>query len=137
MDFAEAVAQHQAWKQRLKRILLGRERRRDPARTEATGCQACALDRWLRLTAHSIDDPLVRAIEEKHRTCHDLALQMVRERAEEPLDAVFQTGRFGMASQELLELLELLRRRHGLGKAPLCEISPRYAREFSGPDAPA
>ena len=138
MDFAEAVSQHQAWKQRLKRILLGRERRRDPGRTEAIECRHCPLDQWIRTVAAEFgEDPLLAEIEACHRASHELAIQMVREDApdRDPMDIVFQIGRFNIVSRDLLEALEKLRRKRALSGSPLCVISPGFPR-ISIPGAP-
>lgn len=132
MDFAEAVVQHQAWKQRLRRILLGRERRRDLQRTEAIECWECPLDQWIRSEAGHFDqDPLFRQVDEQHRLSHDLAIQMVlnEEDAKASMDMVFQTGQFNICSRTLLESLEKLRRNHRLSDAPLCEIPSGYPRD--------
>lgn len=132
MDFANAVAEHMAWKQRLKRILLGRERRRSPERTEAISGQDCPLGGWLRSQAAAFsNDPVFSTVEELHGLVHELAIEMVLsdDRAMVSLEALFQTGRFQICSQQLLEALEELRRKFELSADPLCRIPPGYVRE--------
>ncbi len=132
MDFAEVVAQHLAWKQRLRRILLGRERRRQPERTEAIAGQLCPLDPWLKeeLARHP-QEPLLLYLDEQHRLSHDLAIQMVLEEAaaRTSMDRVFQIGQFQNCSRNLLEALENLRRKYALSEVPLCVIPPGFPRE--------
>ena len=132
MDFTEAVAQHMAWKQRLRRILLGRERRRKPERTEAIEVHACPLEEWLRLAAQQYGhEPLFKNVDEQHRLSHELAIQMVLD--EEPtrasMEMVFQIGEFQICSKNLLESLEQLRRKHALSEVPLCVIPSGFPRE--------
>lgn len=132
MDFAAAVSHHLQWKQRLRRILLGRERRRSLERTEAIDCQACALAQWLRREAHRFqDEPIFREIEENHRLSHELAIRLVL--AEDPdknaMDVIFRIGQFHMCSRSLLEDLERLRRKFNLDPAPLCLVPSEYSRE--------
>lgn len=132
MDFAEAVSQHLEWKQRLRRILLGRERRRDPGRTEAIECQACPLHQWLQHHASGLEkEPLFREIQESHRLSHDLAIRMVLNDDDEKdsLDMVFQIGQFHMCSRTLLEGLERLRQKYSLHQMPLCQAPPSYPRD--------
>jgi len=141
VDFAEAVSQHEAWKQRLRRILLGRERRRRPERTEAITSPTCPLNEWLLANrTRFAGDPLLHFAEEQHRQSHELAIQMVLcdEAARESMDMVFLIGQFHMCSRSLLETLEQLRRNRGLSEAPLCRIPLGFPREAfpPAPDAP-
>jgi hypothetical protein len=141
VEFAEAISEHLAWKQRLRRILLGRERRRDPERTEAIECHDCPLDGWIQSVAAKFNqEPLFQVIDEQHRLTHDLAIQMVlNDEAEKTsMDMVFQIGQFHMCSRNLLESLEKLRRKHALSEEPLCMIPSGFPREDfpSIPDVP-
>jgi hypothetical protein len=132
VDFVEAVAQHLAWKQRLRRILLGRERRRKPERTEAIEAQCCPLDEWIKSAAkHYGQDMLFKNVEEQHRLSHELAIQMVldEESAKTSMEMVFQIGKFHICSRNLLESLEQLRRKHALSEIPLCVIPSGFPRE--------
>lgn len=132
MDFATAVAQHLAWKQRLRRILLGRERRRKPERTEAIGYHHCPLDEWIRsATAIYGQLPLFDYVDEQHQLSHDLAIQMVRSEdpARTPMDAICHIGQFQICSKNLLEALEKLRRHLALSNVPLCVIPVGFPRE--------
>ncbi len=132
MEFAVAISQHLAWKQRLRRILLGRERRKNPARTEAIESDTCELGQWITTAASTYaQEPLFRSIEEQHRLTHDLAIQMVLndEIEKSSMDMVFQIGRFHMASRTLLESLEKLRRKYALDGEPLCAIPAGFPRE--------
>jgi hypothetical protein len=132
VDFPEAVSQHQAWKQRLRRILLGRERRRRPERTEATEPDRCPLEGWLLAHQGRLGgDPLFRYAEEQHRRSHELAIQMVLndERTRASMDMVYQIGQFQICSRNLLETLEQLRRKHALSEAPLCPLPPGFPRD--------
>lgn len=142
MDFEEAISAHLAWKQRLRRILLGRERRRALGRTEAIESAQCPLERWFQATAPDLgEDPLFQEVVEQHRLSHDLAIQMVLndDSDKASMGMVLQIGQFHMASRSLLEGLEGLRRKHGLSETPLCVIPPGYPRvEFpEPPDVPA
>lgn len=141
MEFEAAVSAHLAWKQCLRRILLGRERRHALERTEAVDSAKCPLDAWIRAASTDLaEDRLLQAISEQHDRCHDLAIQMVLgEPGEDSMDMVFRIGQFQMASRELLESLENLRRREGLSGTPLCVIPSGYPRtEFQPPpDVPA
>ena len=132
MEFAEAVAQHLAWKQRLKRILLGRERRRKPERTEAIDAQSCPLEEWLRLAVHLYgQEELFKNVEEQHRLSHELAIQMVldEEPAKASMEMVFQIGKFQICSKNLVESLEQLRRKYALSEIPLCVIPSGFPRQ--------
>ncbi len=132
MDFALAISEHLAWKQRLRRILLGRERRRKPERTEAIEYHACPLDHWVRAAAEQFaQEPLFQIIDEQHRLTHDLAIRMVLDDESEKasMDMVFQIGQFHMSSRSLLEALEKLRRKYSLSEAPLCVIPSGFPRE--------
>ncbi len=132
MEFAEAVAQHLAWKQRLRRILLGRERRRNPGRTEAIDCQQCPLDQWIKSeTEKWAEEPLFKYAAEQHRLSHELAIQMVLDEApaKTSMDMVFRIGQFQICSRNLLESLEKLRRKHSLSDVPLCVIPSGFPRE--------
>jgi hypothetical protein len=132
VEFAEAVAQHLAWKQRLRRILLGRERRRTVERTEAIACQHCPLDEWLRLEAENYAQiPLFQYVAEQHKLSHDLAIQMVLDDApvKTSMDVIFQIGQFHICSKSLLESLEKLRRKLALSEEPLCVIPSGFPRE--------
>jgi hypothetical protein len=132
MDFTEAVAQHLAWKQRLRRILLGRERRRNPTRTEAIDVQYCPLDQWIQTaSAMHPQEQLFSTLEVQHRLSHDLAIQMVlgEEPASTSMDMVFLIGQFQICSRNLLEALEKLRRKYALSEVPLCVIPPGFPRE--------
>lgn len=141
MEFAEAISEHLAWKQRLRRILLGRERRRSPERTEAIDAHACPLDQWIQSAAAVYArEPLFQVIEEQHRITHDLAIQMVLDDESEKasMDMVFQIGQFHMSSRNLLESLEKLRRKYALSETPLCVIPSGFPREEfpPAPDLP-
>jgi hypothetical protein len=138
MDYAQAVAQHLAWKQRLRRILFGRERRRQPGRTEAIEVHQCPLEQWLCANAERFArDPHFQRAQELHRQSHELAIQMVLsdEETKHSMDQVFQTGQFHICSGSLLEALESLRRNHALSEVPLCEIPALFPRT-PAPDAP-
>jgi nucleotide-binding universal stress UspA family protein len=140
VTFDEAISEHIAWKQRLRRILLGRERRHIPERTEAIESQECPLGTWLHAEAPRLfQDPLFREVEHQHRLSHDLAIQLVLndETDHVSMDVVFQIGQFQMASQNLLESLEKLRRKHGLSETPLCVIPSGHPRgdDHLPPDA--
>ncbi len=142
MGFEEAISEHMAWKQRLRRILLGRERRHIPERTEAIECAECPLELWTQSEASRFaEEPLFREVVEQHRLSHDLAIQMVLndDSDKASMNMVFQIGQFHMASRNLLEALEKLRRKHGLSETPLCIIPSGFPRvEFpAGPDARA
>jgi hypothetical protein len=140
VDFSDAVSQHLAWKHNLRRILLGRERRREPGRTEAVDGDHCPLGEWLREQDRQLEeDPLHQLVLEQHRVVHDLAIRMVTDPMREmgSLDMVFLTGEFQISSQSLLESLERLRRKYRLQEEPLCETPLTHPREgLPSPDVP-
>jgi len=136
VDFAQAISQHQAWKQRLRRILLGRERRRRPERTEAVDPDQCPLHEWIIDNRDQYaDEPLFESVDVLHRQSHELAIQMVLsdDLARTSMDMMFQIGQFHMCSRSLLEALEKLRRKHALSEAPLCVIPSGFPREEFSP----
>lgn len=125
MEFQEAVDAHQAWKQRLKRILLGRERRRVPERTAAIRHADCPFHDWLAANAERFSgEPLFQTALDLHTRSHDMAIEMVLVEPEvrDTLDMVFRTGQFHMCSQSLLEALERLRKKYSLSATPLCPV---------------
>ena len=142
MDFSEAVAQHLAWQQRLRRILLGRERRRNPERTEAIHSQDCPLGAWLNSEAGNHgQEALFKYVEEQHKLSHELAIQMVLDEgcAGTSMEVILQIGQFHISSKNLLEALENLRRNLVLSEVPLCAAQSGFFRgEFPpAPDVPA
>ena len=140
MNFAEAVAYHLAWKHGLRRILLGRERRRNPGRTEAVASEQCPLGIWIKAEAKQhLQEPLFDFIEEQHRLGHDLAIQMVldKETVKAAIDEILQIGQFQICSRNLLEALEKLRRKHALSDFLLCVLPSGFHREDFAPDPDA
>lgn len=117
MNFNQAISLHSAWKQRMVRVLLGKDQRRSAERRGVMDHHRCALGQWIYGEGSQYAlDPAFQALEEQHRLCHECADRVSNLMGQDcgSLELILLTGQFQTYSLDLMASLEELRRRYGL-----------------------